>query len=478
MPVTPRILLVDDDASLRRVVEFTLQEEGYGVDAVASGREALARFAAQRYDLVLTDIKMPEVGGLEVLDAALRLDAAAKVILVTAFASVDTAVSAMKRGAFDYVTKPFSRDELKLVVARGLQTAALEGENRRLRSELENRFRPETTLLGDSPAIRAVLSLVHRIASGDATVLITGESGTGKELVARALHFASPRRAAPFVVVNCGAIPRELLESELFGHVRGAFTNAVRDKIGKFEQADGGTLFLDEIGDLPLELQVKLLRAVQEHEIERVGEGKPRRVQARIVAATHRDLEDLVAKGAFRQDLYYRIAVIPLDLPPLRQRREDIPLLVRHFVRTFAAGEDVRVADAAMAALTRARWRGNVRELMNVCQRVVTLRHGTTIVLEDLPSGLLDTADPGTDVVTLPVEGISLDALVRIAVVQALERCGWNQTRAARLLRVPRHILLYRMDKYGISPPGSIDPAAKPVDPPRPDVPPQPLVRA
>jgi DNA-binding NtrC family response regulator len=469
-----RILLVDDDASLRRVVEFTLHEEGYAVDSVASGREAIGRLETQRYDLVVTDIKMPGVDGLEVLDAAARLNVAAKVILVTAFASVDTAVSAMRRGAYDYVSKPFSRDELKLVVARALQTAALEGENRRLRSEIENRFRPETTLLGDSQAIRGILELVHRVASGDATVLITGESGTGKELVARALHFASPRRAAPFVVVNCGAIPRDLLESELFGHVRGAFTGAVRDKVGKFEQAEGGTLFLDEIGDLPLELQVKLLRAVQEHEIERVGEGKPRRVQARIVAATHRDLEALVAAGTFREDLYYRIAVIPLDLPPLRQRREDIPLLVRHFVRTFAPGEDVRITEAAMAALTRARWRGNVRELMNVCQRVVTLRRGNTIAVEDLPIGLAETAEPGTDVVTLPAEGISLDVLVRMAVVQALERCGWNQTRAARLLRVPRHILLYRMEKYGISPPGSADSAVQPVDVPSPDALPQP----
>jgi DNA-binding NtrC family response regulator len=462
----PRILLVDDDASLRRVVEYTLQEEGYGVDSVASGREALGRLESQRYDLVVTDIKMPDVDGLQVLDAAVRLDAAAKVILVTAFASVDTAVSAMRRGAYDYVTKPFNRDELKLVVARALRTAALEDENLRLQSEIENRFRPETSLLGDSPGMRGILQLVRRVASGDATVLITGESGTGKELVARALHYASPRRAAPFVVVNCGAIPRDLLESELFGHIRGAFTGAVRDKVGKFEQAAGGTLFLDEIGDLPLELQVKLLRAVQEHEIERVGEGKPRRVQTRIVAATHRDLEALVAAGTFREDLYYRVAVIPLDLPPLRQRREDIPLLVRHFVRMFAPGEDVQVADAAMAALTRARWRGNVRELMNVCQRVVALRRGNSITLEDLPAGLSDAADPCTGVVTLPPEGISLDALVRMAVVQALERCGWNQTRAARLLRVPRHILLYRMEKYGISAPASCEPGVAHAAPP------------
>ncbi|HEY3355622.1 MAG TPA: sigma-54 dependent transcriptional regulator [Polyangia bacterium] len=449
-----RILLADDDQSLRRVLEFNLQEEGYEVDAVGSGAEAVARLRERDYDLVVTDIKMPDVDGLAVLDAARRLASAAPVILITAFASVEAAVEAMKRGAYHYVTKPFNRDELRLVVRRALHSSQLEGENRRLRGELEERFRPETLLLGESAAMHAVLDRVRQVAPTDTTVLITGESGTGKELVARALHFGGPRRAGPFVVVNCGAIPRDLLESELFGHVRGAFTGAVRDKQGKFEQANGGTLFLDEIAELPPELQVKLLRVVQEREIERVGEGKPRRVDVRLVAATNRDLEAMIAKGEFREDLYYRINVIPIDLPPLRERAEDIPLLVRHFLKRFAPDAAIAVAPEALEALTRARWRGNVRELMNVCERLVTLRRGDHLETADLPREALAAAERPARLVNLPAEGISLDDLIVQVIVQALERCDWNQTQAARLLRIPRHILLYRMEKYGIAAPG------------------------
>jgi DNA-binding NtrC family response regulator len=453
MTTPARILIADDDASLRRVLEFNCQEEGHQVDAVASGAEALARLREREYDLVITDILMPEVDGLAVLDAARRLAPHAPVILITAFASVEAAVEAMKRGAYHYLTKPFNRDELRLVVARALRSSRLEGENRRLRGELEDRLRPETLILGESAAMRAVLDQVRRVAPADATVLISGESGTGKELVARALHFGSARRANPFVVVNCGAIPRDLLESELFGHVRGAFTGAVKDKLGKFELAAEGTLFFDEIGDLPFELQVKLLRALQEREIERVGEGQPRRIDVRVVAATNRDLEALVQKGEFREDLYYRIAVIPIDLPALRERREDIPLLVRHFLKRFAPDAAIEVAPEALAALGRARWRGNVRELMNLCERLVTLRRRDRIELADLPAPATGPNGAAPSVVQLPAEGVSLDEVVTSIIVQALERNGWNQARAARFLRIPRHILLYRMEKYGITPP-------------------------
>jgi DNA-binding NtrC family response regulator len=448
-----RILIADDDQSLRRVIEFNLQEEGYQVDAVGSGGEAITRLREQEYDLVVTDIAMPDGDGLAVLEAAKRLAPQAPVILITAFASVEAAVEAMKRGAYDYVTKPFNRDEFKLIVSRALRSSRLEGENRRLRGELEDRFRPAALIMGESAAMRPILDQVHRVAPSDATVLITGESGTGKELVARALHFGSARRTGPFVVVNCGAIPRDLLESELFGHVRGAFTGAVKDKTGKFEQASEGTLFLDEIGDLPLELQVKLLRALQEREIERVGEGKPRRVDVRLVVATNRELEGMVQRGEFREDLYYRIAVIPLDLPPLRERREDIPLLVRHFLRRFAPDAAVEMTPAAVEVLTRARWRGNVRELQNLCERLVTLRRSDRIEAADLPALPPVTDSPAPRAVQLPAEGMSLDEIVISAIVQALERSGWNQARAARLLRIPRHILLYRMEKYGITPP-------------------------
>ncbi|HEY3359317.1 MAG TPA: sigma-54 dependent transcriptional regulator [Polyangia bacterium] len=448
-----RILLADDDASLRRVIEFNLQELGYQVDAVGAGAEALIRLREHEYDLVVTDIKMPDVDGLTVLDGVKRLQPRAPVILITAFASVEAAVEAMKRGAYDYVTKPFNRDEFKLIVARALRSSQLEDENQRLRGELEDQRRPEALIVGDSPAMRATLERVRKVAQSDATVLLTGESGTGKELIARALHFGSPRRTGPFVVVNCGAIPRDLLESELFGHVRGAFTGAVRDKQGKFEQASGGTLFLDEIGELPPELQVKLLRALQEREIERVGEGKPRRIDVRLVAATNRDLEAMIEQGDFREDLYYRINVIPIDLPPLRQRAEDVPVLVRHFLRRFAPDAGIEVAPEAMDALVHAHWRGNVRELMNACERLVTLRRGDRVELSDLPPQLAAMEERPPQIINLPADGASLDDLVRGVIVQALERCGWNQAQAARFLRIPRHILLYRMEKYAITPP-------------------------
>lgn len=447
------ILVADDDVSLRRVIEFNLQEEGYDVEAVATGGEAIERLSKRDYDLIVTDIQMPDVDGMAVLDAAHRLSPAVPVILITAFASVETAVEAMRRGAYDYVTKPFRRDELKLLVARALRSSKLEDENRRLRGEIEDRLRPESLILGESPAIRALLDSIRRAAATDSTVLVTGESGTGKELVARALHFGGARRLGPLVVVNCGAIPRDLLESELFGHVRGAFTGAVKDKPGKFEQASGGTLLLDEIGDLPLDLQVKLLRALQEREIERVGEGKPRRIDVRMIAATNRDLEGMIGKETFREDLYYRINVIPIDLPPLRQRREDIPLLIRHFLRRFAPEVAVEIAPEAMALLAQARWRGNVRELMNICERLVALRRSNLIQVSDLPPLPRGEQSPSAPLVNLPPEGASLDDITVSAVVQALERCGWNQAQAARLLRTPRHILLYRMEKYGIVPP-------------------------
>jgi two-component system NtrC family response regulator len=454
MTAPARILLADDDVSLRRVIEFNLQEEGYEVDAVGTGALAIGALRERDYDLVITDLKMPDADGLAVLDAARRLAAAAPVILITAFASVEAAVEAMKRGAYDYITKPFNRDELRLIVRRALHSSRLEGENRRLRGELADKSRPEALLLGESAAMRATLERIRQVAPSDATVLITGESGTGKELVARALHFGGAARGGPFIVVNCGAIPRDLLESELFGHVRGAFTGAVRDTRGKFEQASGGTLFLDEIGELPLELQVKLLRALQEREIERVGEGKPRRIDVRLVAATNRDLEALIEKGAFRADLYYRINVIPIDLAPLRERADDVPLLVRHFLKRFAPEAQIEVTPAAMAALTAARWRGNVRELMNLCERLVTLRRADRIDASDLPAlAVAPAAERPCPVVNLPPEGASLDELIVQVIVQALERCGWNQTQAARLLRIPRHILLYRMEKYGIAAP-------------------------
>jgi two-component system NtrC family response regulator len=447
-----KILVIDDDTSLRRVLEYNLEEQGYGVRTAATGEEGMELFAEQEPDLVITDLKMPGMGGFQVLSAVKELDPETIVIVITAFGDVETAVKAMKLGAYDYVTKPFNRDELKLTVQKALELRGLSAENRRLREELNERaeFRE---IIGTSRAMEQVFAVIRKVADTEATVLLTGESGTGKELVARAVHSLSGRRAAPFVPVNCAAIPRELLESELFGHVKGAFTGAIRDKVGKFQQADGGTLFLDEVGDLPLELQPKLLRALQERVVEQVGGVTPQRLDVRVVAATNSDLERSLHDGHFRDDLYYRLAVIPVHLPPLRERREDIPLLVKRFLGRQGQATKVTISPEALACLERYPWPGNVRELENTMERLLIMRDGDVIGIEDLPEKVRGTAAAtGQRVINLPAEGYPLEQLEREVVVEALERNAWNQTAAARFLRIPRHTLIYRMEKYAITP--------------------------
>jgi two-component system NtrC family response regulator len=437
-----RILLIDDDESIRKVIGYMLEDAKYAaVDTAATAAEGLKAFRAQRPDLVLTDIKMPKMSGIELLGELKNIDPSVPVIILTAFGTVETAVEAMKRGAADYLTKPISRDELLLTIAKTLKMSRLERENESLRDSLNDRFR-FASIIGLSPAMGAVFDALRKIAPTDATVLITGESGTGKELVAKALHYNSPRRAQRLVTVNCAAIPHELLESELFGHVRGAFTGAVRDKVGKFEQADGGSLFLDEIGSMPVTLQAKLLRALQEREIERVGDEKTIEVDVRVIAATNRSLPALIGQGQFREDLYYRLNVVPIRLPALRERTGDIPLLAKHFIARFAS--EARVSRAALDALASYRWPGNVRELENFCERIVLMRSGSTIdeahVQQHL-AALAGDAAPST---------ATLREIERAAVLDALRSTGWNQSRAARRLGVPRHILLYRMKKYDI----------------------------
>jgi two-component system NtrC family response regulator len=443
------ILIIDDDDSLRRVIEFTLHEAGYRVLTAADGAEGLRLFALERPPVVITDIQMPSLSGYDVLKKIKAESPGTLVIVITAFGSVERAVEAMKLGAYDYLTKPFSRDELRLVVAKALSYSGLQEENVRLREELSSRV-DFAHLVGISDEMQQVFDMVRRVAATEATVLITGESGTGKELIARAIHNGSERREGAFVAVNCAAIPAELLESELFGHVKGAFTGAVKDRKGKFELADGGTLFLDEVGELPVELQPKLLRALQEREIEPVG-GTPRRIDVRVVAATNRDLETAMGEGTFREDLYYRLAVIPVQLPALRQRRSDIPLLVRHFLQKHGGGAAVTVDAAALAALTAYEWPGNVRELENAVERMLILRRGETIGEADLPPKVRGEGKPAAGgVLNLPAEGYPLEELEKEAVLEALRRTGWNQTKAAAFLRIPRHILIYRMEKFGI----------------------------
>ncbi|MBI1921762.1 MAG: sigma-54-dependent Fis family transcriptional regulator [Geobacter sp.] len=446
-----RILIIDDDASLRRVLEYNLEEERYEVFTAASGEEGMRLFEEQQPGLVITDLKMPGMSGFDVLRQIKEGSPDTLVIVITAFGAVETAVEAMRAGAYDYITKPFNREALKLTVRKALAFTGLSSENRRLKEELAERF-DFRNIVGMSDKMQRVFDVVRRVADTEATVLITGESGTGKELVAKALHSLSSRHNGPFVPINCAAIPRELLESELFGHVKGAFTGAVKDRAGKFQLADGGTLFLDEVGDLPVDLQAKLLRALQEREVSPVGGEAPRKIDVRVLAATNAELDQAIEDGKFREDLYYRLAVIPIHLPPLRERREDISLLVRHFAGRHG-GAQVRFDDRSLQILREYSWPGNVRELENTVERLLILRRGDTIEPEDLPAqiGRRRAVAAGTKVLNLPDEGYSLEELEREAVLEALERTGWNQTAAARFLRIPRHTLLYRMEKYHIT---------------------------
>ncbi len=437
-----RVLIIDDDESLRKVIGYMLEEAGYDVDRAASAEDGLRLVASRRPDLVLCDIKMPKRDGIELLADIKRIDASIPVVILTAFASVETAVEAMKRGATDYLTKPISRDDLTMTVAKTLKLHRLEVENENLRTTLRDRFRFDN-IIGLSPAMTAMFDVLKKIAPTDATVLVTGESGTGKELIAKAIHYNSPRREHKLVAVNCAAIPHDLLESELFGHVRGAFTGAIRNKVGKFELAHGGTLFLDEIGAMPVHLQAKLLRALQEREIERVGDEHTIEVDVRVIAATNRSLSALVAGGEFREDLFYRVNVVPVQVPPLRERRGDIPLLLKHFVDRFAGGASITVTRDAVEVLERYHWPGNVRELENFCERAVLMRARDSIDAQAVTAQLSTLAheSPG---------GPTLRDIERAAVVDALRASGWNRSRAARRLGVPRHILLYRIKKFGI----------------------------
>ncbi|ABB32678.1 two component, sigma54 specific, transcriptional regulator, Fis family [Geobacter metallireducens RCH3] len=450
---TVRVLIVDDDVSLRRVLEYNLQEEGYEVLTAGSGEEGLRLFEDGAPTLVVTDLKMPGMGGFQLLREVKERFPDTVVIVITAFGAVEAAVEAMKAGAYDFITKPFNREALKLTVRKALDMQGLSRENRRLREELSEReeFR---SIIGISPPMEEVFRVIDRVADTDATVLITGESGTGKELVARAIHNRSSRRAAPFVAINCAAIPRDLLESELFGHVKGAFTGAVQDKEGKFRQAEAGTLFLDEVGELPVELQSKLLRALQEKEVQPVGGAHTIKLDVRVVAATNADLEEAIAEGRFREDLFYRLSVIPVHLPPLRERKEDIPLLVRHFAAKHG-GASVTFSPEILAVMAAYGWPGNVRELENTVERILIMRNADTIHPDDLPEKVRRGRSPQREcrVINLPDEGYSLEQLEREIVVEALERNNWNQSSAARFLRIPRHTLIYRMEKYSITTP-------------------------
>jgi two-component system response regulator PilR (NtrC family) len=459
----PHVLVVDDERSMREVLGITLQGEGYRVSYADGGEAALGRLREDRFDLVVTDLRMRGVDGLAVLRAAKESAADTVVVVITAYASTETAVEAMKLGAYDYVTKPFKLDEIKLTLAKALERKRLQDENRALRRQLRSE-RGFENFVGKSRAMLEVFDTIRKTADSQSTVMITGESGTGKELVAHAVHHESGRRHRPFVSVNCGAVPESLMESELFGHVRGAFTGAVATTEGLFAAADGGTLFLDEITEIPASVQVKLLRAVQEREIRRVGDTRDVRVDVRLIAASNRDLTKAVAQGALREDLYYRLNVIPIHLPPLRERREDIPLLIAHFVRRIGAGvgREVRgVTPEALAILERYHWPGNIRELENVIERALVLGTGDAITVETIPASLRRPPEEGEVPIEIPGAGLDLEAtLDRIEqrlIQMALRRTGGIQTRAAELLGLSFRQFRYKLQKHTLR--GARDPS-------------------
>lgn len=454
--MSEQILVVDDDESLRRMMEYTLQQAGYVVTVATDGDEAVKLVPQVQPRLIITDLKMERMGGFELLTHVRQEFPEILTIVVTAFGSVESAVEAMQRGAHDYLVKPFTRDVLRLAVKRTLSYGGLQRENKQLRQRLAQSESFE--LITAAPKMQQLISTLDRVATSDVPVLLTGESGAGKELLARRVHDKSARTQQPFVALNCAAIPQGLIESEMFGHIKGSFTGAVKNRKGKFEQADGGTLFLDEIGELPLDQQPKLLRALQLGEIEPVG-GQTNSVDVRVVAATNLKLEDEIRQGKFREDLYYRLAVIPLEVPSLRQRLEDIPLLAHHFLRQYATDRKLGLNDEVLTALQQYSWPGNVRELKNLMQRLSILCNGEIVELADLPENLRrkspshnlsDNAVSAKTAFVLPATGYSLDELEKSAVRQALELSGGNQTRAAELLHIPRHVLLYRLEKFGL----------------------------
>ncbi|HWR14853.1 MAG TPA: sigma-54 dependent transcriptional regulator [Terriglobales bacterium] len=444
---------MDDDPGQRRIIEFWLQEAGYEVTTATDGLNGLKAFQQHSPSVVITDMRMPAMSGLDLMAKVKAIDEDVPVILITAFGTVSDAVDAMRLGAADYILKPINPEELKLSVSRMFERQQLVDENRYLRDLVGTEFQ-FSSLIGSSKKMRDVLAIAGQVARRDSTVLITGESGTGKELLAKAIHQNSLRAGKPFIAVNCGALPETLVESELFGHTKGAFTGAAGDRAGKFEAANEGTIFLDEIGELPLNMQVKILRVLQEREVDKIGSSHPVKVNVRIIAATNRDLKTQVEDGNLRGDLYYRLSVITIELPPLRERREDIPPLAAHFLKRFSERYNtgrLSLADDAMELLYKYDWPGNIRELENVIERVSVLAVGNQISASDLPAEIRTGRSRIASIgLKLPDEGISLEEVEKEILVQALEKHHWNQTRAARYLNISRKTLIYRMEKFGL----------------------------
>jgi DNA-binding NtrC family response regulator len=439
------ILLIDDDESLLRVTEYNLASAGFRVVTAGSGTRGLELFHKVSPDLVISDVKLGDMSGLDLLAEVKKESPVTPVIIITAFGSIEMAVKAMKNGAFHFVTKPFDRDTLRLSCQKALELKSLRVQNAQLALEV-NRLTGVEGMETANSAMRELLDTALRAAGSEATVLITGESGTGKEVLARLVHHHSPRKNGPMVAVNCAAIPAGLIESELFGHVKGAFTGAVKNRKGRFQSATKGTLFLDEIGELQVDLQAKLLRAIQEREVEPVGSQDQEKVDVRLIAASNKDLQEATRVGEFREDLYYRLGVIPLYLPPLRERTEDIPALVQHFLKKIGAPPEVTFSYDALQQLSAYQWPGNIRELQNIVERSVILRSAPLITGADLR--LTESVSGAGGFPQIPPGGISLEEVEKDLIRQALEMAGGNRSEAARLLHIPRHVLIYRLSKY------------------------------
>jgi DNA-binding NtrC family response regulator len=453
--ISQHILIIDDEENMRHMLSVMLARQGYRVDVAADGEEGLGQLKENAYDYILCDIRMPEMDGKSFLIRALEGNVSAPIIMMSAYGSVETAVECMKLGAYDFISKPFKKDEIIMVLKKAEERERLKEENSQLREVVAGRF-SYSGILSRNARMLEIFSQIRKVADLKTTILVLGESGTGKELVARAVHQNGRRSKEPFVAVNCGAIPENLLESELFGHVRGAFTDATGDKAGLFEQADGGTLFLDEIGEMPLVLQVKLLRVLQECEIRRVGDSAPRKVDVRVISATSRDLSAEVVDGRFREDLYFRLNVFCLQLPPLRERVEDIPLLAEHFLARYGSGNEaqlLRIEPDAMRSLMAHQWPGNIRELENAIERACILCEGGRITSTCLPHSISlieDTYRNESD----GDENLSIkkaeDSIERELIRKALAKTGGNRTQAAKILEISHRSLLYKIKEYGI----------------------------
>jgi DNA-binding NtrC family response regulator len=452
------ILVVDDSSAVRENLCELLTTEGYEVDSCADGKAAMQFLQERTYELVLTDLSMPDVDGMAVLTYLVNHFPETSCIIITGFGTIQNAVDAMRMGAYDYLCKPIESQEILMVIARALEHQRLRRENILLKKQLREKFGFDN-IIGTSEPMCQVFDIIRKVADSDSTVLILGESGTGKELVARAIHYNGYRQANPLIPVNCGAIPEDLLESELFGHEKGAFTHAIRTRIGRFEQAHGGTIFLDEIGDMSPKLQVKILRVLQDHQFQRIGGQKTLKVNIRVIAATNRDLRELVQSGRFREDLYYRLNVIPIKIPPLRERRADIPILVNHFIQEFSRKRKkstCRISPETMRRLVDYDWPGNVRELENLIERMVILSEGDILDIRDLPEHFHQSPPEAIRLNTeLPAGGVPLQKMIsdfeRQLIIKALNQVNWVKNQAAQLLQLNRTTLVEKIKKQKIT---------------------------